>query len=85
LFEVIKTGNNLNKSLSLIDASHLIGYVIEKHLPLSESLPLVINMVYGDDAKYLDNTNKYTSIKIDLFSLKNYIIMKKKILSYLGL
>ncbi len=30
LFEVIKIGNNINKSLSLIAASHLIGYVIER-------------------------------------------------------
>ncbi|MBT4382595.1 MAG: hypothetical protein HOD28_03210, partial [Candidatus Marinimicrobia bacterium] len=48
LFEVINTGNNINKSLSLINASHLIGYVIEKQLPLAEALPIIIDMVYGD-------------------------------------
>lgn len=73
LFEVIKIGNNINKSLSLIGASHLIGYVIEKRIPEPEALPDVIDMVYGDDAKDLSDVNKYDAIKVDLFSLKNYI------------
>ena len=78
LFEVINTGNNINKSLSLINASHLIGYVIEKQLPLSEALPNIIDMVYGDNAKDLVDAKLYKAVKIDLFSLKNYITKTKE-------
>ena len=83
LFEVITTGNNINKSKSLINASHLIGYVIERGLPHSESLPIIIDMVYGEDAKNLDKTDMYKAVRIDLFSLKNYISRTKKYYSTL--
>ena len=83
LFEVITTGNNINKSKSLINASHLIGYVIERDLPHSESLPIIIDMVYGEDAKNLDKTDMYDVVRIDLFSLKNYISRTKEYYSTL--